>query len=200
MSLEGYRSEIAEHFSGAVAADDTLVKECKRVRILPTVYMPTRFSEGMNMCKMYNLTVENLSYKWQALSYSNTSTLAIFTLQSVPDLKARLQQELGRLNTTKQEHASRSAASSFGRGRGRMSGNAKGPPARSLNASLKIGPLRPSIVKSEISEISGPSRVVYEGPRSDEQSRKSRACESVIDHTSTPADCVVAQIGTCMRK
>lgn len=41
--LEAYRSEIAQHFSEAVAADDTLVKECKRVRDLTQSYLPTRF-------------------------------------------------------------------------------------------------------------------------------------------------------------
>lgn len=135
------------------------------------------------MCKMYNLTVESLSYKWQALSYSNTSTLAIFTLQSVPDLKARLQQELGRHNATKQEAASRSASSlTFGRGRGRAHGVAKASMARTLDAGLKIGPLRSGIIKSEVSEVSGPSRVMFEGPKSDEQSRKNRACEGVVVH------------------
>lgn len=135
------------------------------------------------MCKMYNLTVESLSYKWQALSYSNTNTLAIFTLQSVPDLKARLQQDLSRLNATKQEATSRSVASlSFGRGRGRARGIARAPMARTLDAGLKIGPLRPGIIKSEVSEFSGLNRVVFEGPRSDEQSRKNRACEGIVDH------------------
>ena len=126
------------------------------------------------MCKMYNLSVENLSYKWQALSYSNTNTLAIFTHQSVPDLKARLQQDQGRLNAAKQESALRSTGGlAFGRGRGR------GPLARSLDAGLKIGPLprRSGIVKSEVSTFSEPTMVVFQGPKSDEQSRKSRACE-----------------------
>lgn len=35
MSLETFRSEIAEHFSEAVAVDDVLVNECKRVPDLP---------------------------------------------------------------------------------------------------------------------------------------------------------------------
>ncbi|KAG6372872.1 hypothetical protein JVT61DRAFT_7307 [Boletus reticuloceps] len=68
----------------------------------------------MGMCKMYNLTVESLSYKWQALSYSTTNTLAVFSPRSVPDLKAKLQQELNL----------RSAA---GRGRGRVSGIGEEP-------------------------------------------------------------------------
>jgi DNA polymerase alpha subunit B len=132
----------------------------------------------MGMCKMYNLSVENLSYKWQALSYSNTNTLAIFTHQSVPDLKARLQQDQSRLNAAKQEASLRSAAGpSFGRGRGRPGGIARAPLASSLDAGLKIGPLRSGIVKSEVSAVSEPSKVVFSGPKSDEQSRKSRACE-----------------------
>ncbi|KAG8214743.1 DNA polymerase alpha subunit B [Butyriboletus roseoflavus] len=146
---------------------------------------------------MYNLTVESLSYKWQALSYSNTRTLAIFTLQSVPDLKARLQQELGKLNATKQEAASRSAAI-FERGRGRARGIAKAPMARTLDAGLKIGPLRSGIIKSEVSEFSGPSRVVFEGPRSDEQSLKNRACERIVDHTARLLIVHAAQIGTSL--
>ena len=132
------------------------------------------------MCKMYNLTVEDLSYKWQALSYSNTNTLAIFTPQSVPDLKARLQQDQSRLNAAKQEASLRSAPGpAFGRGRGRAGGMARAPPGRSLDAGLKIAPAprRLGIVKSEVSLFSQPSKVVFEGPKLDEQSRKSRACE-----------------------
>ena len=133
----------------------------------------------MGMCKMYNISVEDLSYKWQALSYSNTNTLAIFSLQSVPDLKARLQQELGRLNAIKQEAAARSAAGlAFGRGRGRP----PGAMGRTLDAGLKVGPLplRSGVVKPE-SAFSGPSRVTFQGPKSDEASRKNRACERVVD-------------------
>lgn len=139
----------------------------------------------MSMCKMYNLSVETLSYKWQALSYSNTNTLAIFTLQSVPDLKARLQQDQSRLNAAKQEATSRTGANlAIGRGRIRPGGMARPSAARSLDVGLKIGPLRPSIVKSEVSVFSGPSKVVFEGPKSDEQSRKSRACENIVDHVA----------------
>ncbi|KAF8440881.1 DNA polymerase alpha/epsilon subunit B-domain-containing protein [Boletus edulis BED1] len=164
MSLEESRSEIAQHFSDAVAADDTLVKEC------------------MGLCKMYNLTVESLSYKWQALSYSTTNTLAIFSLQSVPDLKAKLQQELNL----------RSAA---GRGRGRVSGI-----GRSLDAGLKIGPLRPGIVKSEVPTISGPSRVVFEGPRSDEPSRKHRYMYEKVTERSEALDDRIDEFAELVQK
>lgn len=137
------------------------------------------------MCKMYNLSVESLSYKWQALSYSNTNTIAIFTLQSVPDLKAGLQQDQRRLNAAKQEATSRTGANlAIGRGRNRAGGIPRPSIARSLDVGLKIGPLRPSIVKSEVSAFSGPSKVLFEGPKSDEQSRKSRACESIVDHVA----------------
>lgn len=129
---------------------------------------------------MYNLTVEDLSYKWQALSYSTTNTLAIFSLQSVPDLKARLQQELGKLNAAKQEAVARSAAGpAFGRGLGRAGGAVNVPAGSSLSGGFKIGslPARSGIVKTEPSAFSGPTKVVFQGPKLDEQSRKSRACE-----------------------
>lgn len=43
MSLDAYRSEVAQHFTEAVAADDALVKECKRVRDLPQATYPRIF-------------------------------------------------------------------------------------------------------------------------------------------------------------
>ncbi|KAF9219255.1 DNA polymerase alpha subunit B [Gyrodon lividus] len=166
MSIEDFRSEIAQHFSEAVAADDVLVKEC------------------MGMCKMYNHTVETLSYKWQALSYSTTSSFALFTLKSVPDLKARLQQELGRTNATKQETTSRNVASvNFGRGKGKASGLMKASIARSLDAPLNVGLGRSRIVKLEVSEFTGP-KIVFHGPKMDPQSRKSRAYRYMYEKVS----------------
>ncbi|KIJ17926.1 hypothetical protein PAXINDRAFT_9860 [Paxillus involutus ATCC 200175] len=166
MSTEGFRKEIAQHFSEAVAADDALVKECTA------------------MCKMYNLTVEDLSYKWQALSYSTTNSFALFTLKSVPDLKAKLQQELDRTNATKQETTSRNVASSnFARTRGKASGLSRLPITRSLDVPLNVGPVRSTIVKSEANEFVG-SRVVFEGPTMDPQSQKSRAYRYMYEKVS----------------
>ncbi|KAG9315596.1 DNA polymerase alpha/epsilon subunit B-domain-containing protein [Chiua virens] len=151
-SLESRRSQVAEYFSEAVADDDTLVQEC------------------MTMCKMYNLTVENLSYKWQALSYSNTNSLAIFSHKSIPDLKARLQQELDRQNAAKQEFPSRGSAGLFGRGPGRGV-ITRGRAGRTLDTGLKRGAILPSMIKQEAPRFSG-IKVVFQGPKSDEQSRK----------------------------
>ncbi|KIJ59480.1 hypothetical protein HYDPIDRAFT_100652 [Hydnomerulius pinastri MD-312] len=145
MSTEAFREEIAKYFSEAVAADDALVKEC------------------MNMCRMYNKTVQDLCYQWQALSYNTTNIISIFTLKSVPDLKARLQQELGRANASRQEPA------------GKLGGLTKASNARSLDVPLNVGPVRSNIVKSEVSDVAGPSKVVFQGPRTDDQSQRSRA-------------------------
>ncbi|KAF8837908.1 DNA polymerase alpha, subunit B [Paxillus ammoniavirescens] len=166
MSTEIFRKEIARHFSEAVAADDALVKECTAI------------------CKMYNLTVEDLSYKWQALSYSTTNSFALFTLKSVPDLKAKLQQELDRTNATKQDTTSRNVTSSnFARTRGRASGLSKLPIARSLDVPLNVGPVRSTMVKSEASEFVG-SRIVFEGPTMDPQSQKSRSYRYMYEKVS----------------
>lgn len=123
---------------------------------------------------MYNISVEDLSYKWQALSYSNTHTFSIFTLKSVPDLKAKLQQDLDKTNATKL-----TASRPFVRGRGAPAGAAKVPTAGTLDGNLKIGPLRSGFIKSEVATFSRPSRVVFKGPKSDEASLNRRACEGI---------------------
>ncbi|KAH7885091.1 DNA polymerase alpha, subunit B [Phlebopus sp. FC_14] len=167
MATEKFRNEIAEHFSEAVAADDALVKECA------------------NICKMYNISAENLSYKWQALSYSTTSSLSIFTSKSVPDLKARLHQEQGRANVSKQETGTRShAPAKFGRARGQPGVISNASISRSLDAPLNVGPLRSSIVKTEVTQVAGPSRVAFEGPRSDPTSYQKRAYRYMYEKVS----------------
>ncbi|KAF9236510.1 DNA polymerase alpha/epsilon subunit B-domain-containing protein [Melanogaster broomeanus] len=167
MSAEDFRNEIAQHFTEAVAADDALVKEC------------------MTMCKMYNLTVENLLYKWQALSYSTTNSVTIFTLKSVPDLRAMLHQELGRTNASKQEATSRNVATvKFGRGTGKARGLMKPSIARSLDATLNLGPVPLSMIKSGARDPAGPSRILFRGPKMDPQSQKSRAYRYMYEKVS----------------
>ncbi|KIK88801.1 hypothetical protein PAXRUDRAFT_688122 [Paxillus rubicundulus Ve08.2h10] len=166
MSTERFCKEIAGYFGEAVAADDVLVKEC------------------IAMCQAYNLTVEALLYKWQALSYSTTKSLPLLTLKFVPDLKAKLQQELSRTNATKQETTSQNVVSSnFARTRGKASGFSRLPIARSLDVPLNVGPVRSTIVKSEVSEFVG-SRIVFEGPKMDPQSRKNRAYRYMYEKVS----------------
>ena len=46
MSVEDYRSDIAQHFGDAVAADDTLVKECKRTHFASPRVSVTRPRHG----------------------------------------------------------------------------------------------------------------------------------------------------------
>lgn len=131
------------------------------------------------MCKMYNISVEDLSYKWQALSYSNTNTVSIFTLKSVPDLKAKLQQDLDKTNATKLTASRVGGIHPFGRGRGASAGVAKVPAAGTLDGNLKIRPLRSSAIKSEVATFSRQSRVVFKGHKSDEASPNRRACEGI---------------------
>ncbi|KAH7926462.1 DNA polymerase alpha, subunit B [Leucogyrophana mollusca] len=175
MATASLRQDIAKWFGEVVAADDHLASEC------------------ISMCQMYNLSVEDLFYKWEALSYSGSARgLSIFTIKSVPDLKAQIQRELHAETTKKQQAAARpNATASFARGR--FAGAAKFASAGRLDAPLKLGavPIKPAntrvgpSIKSEFeSQIAGPSRVAFQGPDNDPLSRKKRAYRYMYEKVS----------------
>lgn len=137
------------------------------------------------MCQMFGLTASDLLYKWEALSYSNTRSISIFTMDSCAALKAKLQRD----KTTEQ------AKSNKPTGRAQIQGNMSilkgrvGLPAKfrpgDLDGALRVG--KPPIKSGagafgdeKRNGIAGPSRVTFKGPKNDEESRKKRACESYL--------------------
>ncbi|KAL4080954.1 DNA polymerase alpha/epsilon subunit B-domain-containing protein [Scleroderma citrinum] len=145
MSVEKLRSDVAEHFGEMVAADDALLKEC------------------ISMCRTFNLSAQDLSYKWQAICYNSTQSVQIFTLKSVPDLRAKLQSERTKANAIRQEAMARNLAS-LGKGRGKSEGLLNPIIAKNFDERLSVGPLKSQVVKVELGDVAGPSRVRFQGP------------------------------------
>lgn len=134
------------------------------------------------MCKLYNLTAEELLYKWEAFSFSGASrTVTIFTLESAALLKSNIQRNLASEKVKKEkERAVRNASGMMGGGGRSMPkyGNAK------MSGMLKAKMGGESRVNSSV----GPSRVAFKGHASDEDSRKTRSCEISGSHLSANID------------
>jgi DNA polymerase alpha subunit B len=139
---------------------------------------------------MFGLSATDLQYKWEALSFSNTRSISIFTVESCASLKAKCQRdkaaELGKSNKVPGRAP---MPGNMDMARGRMGGPVKFGSAK-LDGTLKVG-LPPAkswvgtagIGDEKRSGIAGPSQVTFKGPKNDEVSRKKRACKfSSPDH------------------
>lgn len=157
---------------------------------------------------MYNLTAEDLKYKWEALIFGKAKTILRFTRESAVDLKAEIQREIQAKNAST---VSRSAApTTFARGK--LAGSAKfaGVTYTGLNGALKTtaqlpkalsGGWKGASVKLEQdldSPIASSSRVAFVSPKG---GRETRACEHYI--TPFPQSSWLIEssnkIGTCMK-
>jgi DNA polymerase alpha subunit B len=130
------------------------------------------------MCQIFNLSPESLLWKWEALSYSSTRSLATFTMDSAHSLKTQIQREIAAENIRKQKVQSNLSGSMS---KGRIPGSIKpiGPgihPTSNVASATKMQP-RLGVIKPEINNIAGPSRVAFKGPNNDETSRSKRTCE-----------------------
>ncbi|KAI6123468.1 DNA polymerase alpha subunit B [Pisolithus croceorrhizus] len=132
MSTDNLRNEIEQHFGEAVVADDALLRDC------------------MSLCRTFNISAQDLSFKWQAINFNNKQSLQIFTPQSVVELRAQLQSGQAKAVTS-------TISRNFTRGRGTLHGKLKHVAAKKLDETLST------------------SKVIFQGPRMDELSRKSRS-------------------------
>lgn len=126
----------------------------------------------MSMCRTFNVSAEDLLFKWQAICYNTKQSMDIFTHQSVSEVRAKLQSEQTKANAIRQEAMSRN----FGRGRGKSSNILKPVIAKSFDEGLSVGPLKSHVVKTSLGDVAGPSRVRFQGPTADRIA--SRTCES----------------------
>lgn len=125
------------------------------------------------MCQTFNLSVEDLRYKWEALSFSNVSSLRIFTMDSVADLKISIQRDIA------------AKAAKIQKAQAKPSGNAARGRAAAPKFNQQRGPvLQPKagrsmpFVKEEKGILkTGPTRVSFVGPPDDNESRQARSCE-----------------------
>jgi DNA polymerase alpha subunit B len=141
---------------------------------------------------MYNLTAEDLKYKWEALIFGKAKSILRFTRESVADLKAEIQREIQAKNASS---VSRSAgATTFARGK--LAGSAKfaGVNSAGLTGALKTAAQPPKALSGGTTGVSvkleqnfdspipSSSRITFVGP---EGGRETRACEHHIPSCSS---------------
>jgi hypothetical protein len=147
---------------------------------------------------MYNISGEDLFYKWEALNMLAKST---FSIKGAHELKEMIKRDKERAAESQRRASARAnlgAAMRTGTrtgtgvlGIGRF-GAAAGTPAKmrsDAGTPVKKEPRRGA--------IAGPSKVKYEGPSTDELKR--RACEFLLDSTYIPR-VKKLQTVTCMKR
>ena len=139
---------------------------------------------GVNMCQMFGLSATDLQYKWEALSFSSTYSIKIFTMDSCAALKAKCQRDKAAEQAKLSKAPGRAPMPrNMDMAKGRVGGRAKFGSAN-LDGALNVGlpPVRslagaPGFGDEKRNGIAGPSNVTFKGPETDEISRKKRACE-----------------------
>ncbi len=138
---------------------------CSNVRVH---FRFTSFSHtvlGISVCQLYNMPPQDLLWKWEAIRFKGNSLLSasenpIFNMDSITAIKAQLTREL-------------------------KEGSKRKPQARPnqlvfpANLQRSRFTSRSHVVKTEPSDVhlSGSAAVDFRGPRTDEASKKRRACE-----------------------
>ena len=154
-----------------------------QIKLQSTVTGPTH-SLGVSICQMYNLTAEDLKYKWEALIFGKTKSILRFTRESAVDLKAEIQREIQAKNASSSSRSA--AATAFARGK--LAGSAKfaGVNSAGLTGTLKTATQPPKAlsggttgvpVKLEPdfdSPVASSSRVTFVGPK------ETRSCKYLI--------------------
>lgn len=125
------------------------------------------------MCQNFNLSPENLQYKLEALNFKSSTTrseISPVTLDSLLALKAQMQRDLTREKKVQPRTTVTANVNRF-----RM------PTALNRNVNLpgvpSSGRSAVAQIKQEGVQVAGPSRVVFSGPKQDEEGREQRACE-----------------------
>jgi DNA polymerase alpha subunit B len=166
--MESIRKEIRAFFKSSVASDEKLIEEST---CLDWVEFPIERSlPVISICQIYNLSPENLFYKWEAINFNASAThsaIPSFSMDSVTALKAQLQRELAKESGKKAQRAIPVGNAAVVKRR--IPANM----ARVMNTAAKAGVIQ---VKEEQSGA-GPSTVTFRGPKLDASSRKDRTCE-----------------------
>ena len=143
-----------------------------------------RSSLGINICKMFDLTPEDLSYKWEALSYNSTHTLNVFTMESAAALKAKIHQDLAKENAKKQKGRARLAGGVIRSRAPVMKASHPRAMASSSSTSTTGGTVKEEVKMEGI--IAGPSSVDFKRPIVDPTSKTNRACKHPVDWSISP--------------
>ncbi|KAJ6620810.1 DNA polymerase alpha/epsilon subunit B-domain-containing protein [Mycena sp. CBHHK59/15] len=160
MSLEALTQEINTRFPD-VAPDAKLVAECVAV------------------CQNYNITPEELQYKWEAFNFKPSATrseISPYTMDSLSALKVQIHRDMTSKSAQKEQPRS-SLVATINRGA-----------FRNRNPGPKLAPVHVKVEPTDgfgMVGIAGPSKVSFRGLKNDAPSRKKRAYRYMHE---TPSD------------
>ncbi|KZT11993.1 DNA polymerase alpha, subunit B [Laetiporus sulphureus 93-53] len=160
-----------------MASTDAFVLQQEILEKFGTVLDEKLAPECVRLCQMFNLSAEDLLYKWEVLVLG---AARVFPPDMIPALKAKCQSDIAKANTARQKLKS-GFNGSFGRTRG-----AFGRLNTRLNGQTVQGtPTKPNVQRQDglgvaLGEdmkvpVAGPSKVKFIGPTIDEDLRKRRA-------------------------
>ncbi|KZT73834.1 DNA polymerase alpha, subunit B [Daedalea quercina L-15889] len=158
------RAEVMKHFEGTL--DEKLAEECARI------------------CQMYNLSGEDLKYKWEAMKFGNQKLQ--FTMDDIEDLKNQCRTDLAKANRDKPKvrgtldgNLSRNVGSPFGKPGLRPNGwlNVGTPVKRQDGFTLATG-------EAKKLPVAGPSKVKFSGPKLDDESKSGRTYRYMYEKVS----------------
>ncbi|KAL0580868.1 DNA-directed DNA polymerase alpha subunit pol12 [Marasmius crinis-equi] len=163
---------------------------------------------GVSLCKIYNLTPEQLQFKWEAATFSaapqRAHEAARFTMDSLAGVRAQIKREMAQSNTSKVQPRNFSGAAAVNRARlpqfmARNMGNAGR--AGTGEVQVKAEPGLDSMSLAGPSRVS--SKVVFKGPKMDASSRKKRGYRYMyekLNERSEVLDDRINEIGDLVRE
>jgi hypothetical protein len=145
--------------------------------IFPAYEIVDQLKQGVNICQMFNVSPNDLFFKWEALNYNNSKTLSFskFSLDSAHALKAQIQRSLA-ANTGRKP---KNSLQRFGPGPTRINlGRIDG-----VGTPADLYPTSESRVvacgNGSSKDVSSPSRIFFKRLDHHTVGRKNGACESL---------------------
>ncbi|KAF7968742.1 hypothetical protein HWV62_29569 [Athelia sp. TMB] len=170
VSAEQLKQDLSKDFIDP--ADDDLLQEC------------------VKLCHMFNLSADDLRWKWEAISFNATRSIKFFDIESCSMIREQMQREKA-TELAKLKKASIPSRSQIGPGRGGRPGAfTKRPSGKdALSGPLKVGltsssRLMASLGSDDKNSVAGPSKVTFRGPKDDEASKKQRAYRYMYEKVS----------------
>ncbi|EPQ54753.1 DNA polymerase alpha, subunit B [Gloeophyllum trabeum ATCC 11539] len=152
------RIELLQYFQHNELAEEDLLSEC------------------IKLCQNFHITPENVYYKWEALNFNTGRSVNLFTMDSVNQIKAAIQQDLAK------EQAKKARAQLSGRmTRGRAP--VLGLPGR-MGTPVKRSTVGGAQSSGAGASVAGPSKVKFVGPSSDPAAVKKRAYRYMYEKIS----------------
>ncbi|KDQ62190.1 hypothetical protein JAAARDRAFT_189548 [Jaapia argillacea MUCL 33604] len=173
------RHELSEKFVDWLSPDDEVLSEC------------------VNICQNFNMTAEDLFFKWEAYHFSSATTASrttftrnVFNAESALALKQYIQSQVKKKKQEEQEQKKRAKLNAGLMTRGKGAGLIRNG-AASMHGGFGGGgggPGTPIKLGSGSAEekyaLAGSSKVFFVGPKDDPESRKKRAYRYMYEKVS----------------